>query len=280
MELQEQEVKIVYPSIIFRLKDDYYSVSSESVQTIMQMPAFKKIPNSDPMITGIFMLRDVTVPLLDMRVAFEMKTINDEYKEFCEMIDLRKQDHVIWVDELRRCTATGSKFTLAKDAHKCEFGRWYDSYDTEHNIVLSHLHQIEIPHHRLHNSANVIEEMLAQDNQEGIKEVMAKIDNDYMPKILNLLEETKQIYREAYREMVLVLTGRSKSIGLIVDEVMAVEVLGDVSGDDAVRRLNNTRYISGVKKSEKINEIIMDIDANRLINIAADLTGPVSNGEF
>jgi len=276
MELQEQEVKIVYPSIIFRLKDDYYSVGSEFVQTIMQMPAYKKIPNSDDMIRGMFMLRDVTVPMLDMRVAFSMKTVQDEFDEFADMIDQRKADHVNWVEELRKSVATGSKFALATDAHKCEFGRWYDNYDSEHNIVISHLNQIELPHHRLHNSALVIEEKLAKNDEAGVKAVMDRIDGDYMPKILNLLEETKQVYREAYREMILVLQGRNP-VGLIVDEVVAVEVLTGVSGDESIRQLNNTRYIAGVKKSAKLDEVIMDIDARRLLGVAADMAGPLIN---
>ncbi len=259
--------QIVYPSIIFRLKDDYYSVGSEYVQTIMQKPKFKKIPNSDPMISGVFMFRNSTVPLMSLRSAFGMVTVQDELAEFNKMIDDRKEDHINWVDELRRCIASDEKFTLATDPHKCTFGRWYDSYSTDENVVISHLHQIENPHTRLHNSAKVIEELIAKGDDNGVKEVMSKIDNDYMPKILSLLDGTKEVYEEAFREMVLVLSAES-TLGIIVDEVIAVEVLKDVDKDNAVRKLDNTKYIVGVKQSAKFDEIIMELDTRRLLNIA------------
>lgn len=267
MELNVTNEEIIYPSIIFKLKDDYYSVSSKYVQTIMQKPSYKKIPNSNPMIDGVFMFRDGTVPLLNLRVAFGMTTIQQEIDEFEAMIDARKEDHIKWVDELRRCLTSNEKFTLATDPHKCAFGRWMDEHKSEHNMLMTNINQISTPHTKLHEAAVKAEDLRLNGNYDELRNLMKKIDNDYMNKIMTILENIKEVHKDSYREMTLVLSGNN-TIGIVVDEVIAVEVLKDVSGNETIKRLNDTKYIVGVKKSEKIDEIIMGLDTERLLNIA------------
>ena len=269
MEQTEEMVdEIIYPSITFKIEEDIYAISSKYVKTIMQMPKYKKIPNANPIISGVFMLRDLTVPMLDLRKAFGVKTVEDECREFAEELEKRKDDHINWIAELKRCTSTGEKFTLTTDPHQCAFGRWYDKYESNHNMVNAHLNQILLPHEKLHKSAEIIEECIKNGEQDKAREVLDKAENLYMPRILQLIEETESIYREAYRQMVLVLSDDENTLGVVVDEVVSVENLSDAGGEKAIREFNNTNYIDGIKLSEKTNEIVIGLDDKKILGLA------------
>ena len=269
MEQTEELVdEIIYPSITFKIEDDIYAISSKYVKTIMQMPKYKKIPNANPIISGVFMLRDLTVPMLDLRKAFGVKTVDDECREFAENLEKRKDDHINWITELKRCTSAGKKFTLTTDPHQCAFGRWYDKYKSNHNIVNAHLNQILLPHEKLHKSAEIIEKCIKNGEQDKAREVLEKAENLYMPRILQLIEETESIYREAYRQMVLVLSDDENTLGVVVDEVVSVENLSDAGGEKAIREFNNTNYIDGIKLSEKTKEIVIGLDDKKILGLA------------
>ncbi len=71
--------------------------------------------------------------MMDLRITFGLKPIVEECKDFEQMIDARKQDHIHWVNELERYIKEGGSFTLAKDSHQCAFGKWYDNFTTDNH---------------------------------------------------------------------------------------------------------------------------------------------------
>lgn len=277
MELHEENIvefeNDTCPSIIFNVRGDLYSVNSRYVKTIMQLPKYKAIPNSMPMISGVFMLRELTVPMLDMRAAFSLTTVERECAEFADMINKYKSQHISWVQELKKSVAAGEKFTLTTNPHQCDFGMWYDKYESAHNVVNSHMKQIDLPHQKLHKTAEQINEQLVNGNIEAANELLEKAEELYLPKIEKILDEVADVYKESYRQMVLVLSNEMSTIGLVVDEVTAVETLIDVGGEEAVRKFNNTEYIDGVKKSERMEELIIGLDDEKLLEITADFAG-------
>lgn len=267
------EEEIIYPDIIFKVKEDLHSISSKHVKTIMQLPEYTAIPNSNPMICGVFMLREMTVPMLDMRKAFGMESVEEECDKFANEFESRKIEYMKWVNELRRCVAANEKFSLSTDPHQCSFGHWHDKYKSSHNMVNSHLKQIDLPHAKLHDAAAKIDEYMQAGNREKAEEVMNMVNEIYAPKMLRLLEEMEVVYRDAYRQMVLVLSDDKNTIGLVVDEVVSVEKLMDVGGEKTVKSFNNTDYITNVKKSSKLDEIIIGLDDAKLLNIAEGFDG-------
>lgn len=264
--------KISFPSIIFKVKGELYSINSEHVETILQLPQHEPVPDARPAITGVFMHRGHTVTMLDLRTVLEMPTLEQEYIEFCEMLEARKQDHIHWVEELERTAKAGEPFTLATDPHKCKLGRWYDHFECEIQEVNFHLRKIEAPHKRLHEAAVEVagcsQDCPACSRAECLKNVLARVRGECMPKILKLLDETKDIFRTTvYHEMALVLRGERK-LGIIVDEVIAVEDLVTAGDQSTVRAMRLSPCVAGVEKSEKQPDLILALDLEKIIAAA------------
>lgn len=265
----EMTEEIKYPFIVFKAADNLYCVSSEYVSTIMQVPEYQQVPESIPEITGIFLNRDETVSMVDLRKLMKKKTLEEEYREFCEMMDERKKDHVEWVEALEHTAETGEKFTLATDPHQCKLGKWYYSFKSDNQEVNFHLHKIEEPHARLHEAALDVENCL-QDcenckRSECLKEVLGQVRHDNMPQILQLLDQTKDIFRSTiFHEMALVLNGQKK-YAIIVDEVLSVETLPLLEKETEGHMLGMTRMFSNVRRSETIEGLILELDVPALL---------------
>ena len=79
------------------------------------------------------------------------------------------------------------------------------------------------------------------------------------------LEEMKDIYRfAAFHEMVFVLSDES-GIGIVVDEVRAVDMLSSVENSQ-LDVVPYSPFVREVERSEKIPEILLQIDVIALVN--------------
>lgn len=142
----EKEIK--YPYILFKIAGSLYCINSKYISTIVQLPQYSTIPAAPANVTGMFKYRNEVIQMLDLRVTFGLKPISDECRDFEEMIDARKQDHINWVKELERFINEGGTFGLAKDPHQCALGKWYDEFKTDNVTITRHLSKIEEPHAR------------------------------------------------------------------------------------------------------------------------------------
>lgn len=259
----------IYPYILFKIRDGFYSVNSKYIETILQMPTFEPIPDSSPNITGVFMHRDKSIQLLDLRGALGFPTLKKEYAKFSNMIDQRKQDHINWVNELERCIEKNEPFKLATDPHKCAFGKWYDNFEIDNTGVLFQLHKIEEPHKKLHEAAQSFasceRECAKCTRPECLKTTMENAKNIYMPQILNLLDETKKIFKSTvYREMILIIQGECR-IGLVVDDVLSVEDLTSYGDITSLHKFNASPLLTNIQKSSKIEDTVLEVDIPRLL---------------
>lgn len=264
-----------YPWLIFELEDAYYAISSRKISGIMQLPNdLVAMPNAPAYTRGIFLLRGEVVPLNDLRAIFGMPSVAQEYQDFIDMIDARKQDHLHWVGELKRCVTSGEPFTLAKDPHKCAFGRWYDSYTPSMQSIAFHLRKIEEPHRKLHEAAREVErcsrDCATCSHEECLKDVFSRLEEEYVPRILSLLDETKELFRHHFREMAIVLEAGEHSVGIIVDEVISVEKLQATTTEASQHVFAASAYIKGVSQNNSIHQNVMLVDDDTIISFLTD----------
>ncbi|MDO5601277.1 MAG: chemotaxis protein CheW [Oscillospiraceae bacterium] len=213
--------------LLFRIQKVNYAVESKAVVSILQEAGkVTPLPQSDPFVRGIMLLRGSIVPLLDLRLMLGLPTVEREYKEFVAMLDARKKDHLVWASELRRCAETGQPFTLADDPHKCAFGKWYDSFEPQNRTIAFHMRKIEEPHKELHDLAKYIEPRLKEgktlQDDPDMADKIEEMDERLVPNIVGLLDEAIEIFESSYRQMVVTLEYQDEKFGLLVDEVDAV----------------------------------------------------------
>ncbi|MDR1548723.1 MAG: chemotaxis protein CheW [Hungatella sp.] len=261
----EKEIK--YPYILFKIAGSLYCINSKYISTIVQLPQYSTIPAAPANVTGMFKYRNEVIQMLDLRVTFGLKPISDECRDFEEMIDARKQDHINWVKELERFINKGGTFGLAKDPHQCALGKWYDEFKTDNVTITRHLSKIEEPHARLHLAADEAERCKKDcegcQREECLFKILKQVKEESMPTILNLLDQTKDLFRSTiYKEMVLILDGMGW--GIVVDEIVAVEDLDVIAGRDQDPMVNHCSYISQVMESPKIEGLIFELNTKSL----------------
>lgn len=265
------------PWLIFKLQNRYFAVNSGDVTSIFQLEQeVTPVPGYSENVRGIINLRGDVIPILELRQILEIISFEKEHKDFSNMLDIRKQDHVNWVNELQQCVegSDGCKgnFKLAIDPHQCAFGRWYYSYKTTDQTVLFHLNKIDEPHRKLHETAEKIFECesIADKNlrREKANELMSIAKSEYMPAILNLIDETKDVLKSSYREMCIVITTNGHNFGVLVDEVCSVEAIEFVGSESEIKKMLQTDLVKGIAQCSSVNGQILVLSKEALFREA------------
>lgn len=273
------------PWVILKLYKSSFAVSSDYVSGICEIPDDEDIvplPGCESYLTGAAVIRGTIVPLLDLRRFMGLPERSAEFAEFKEQIEQRKQDHIKWVDELKRCAESGDEFTLTRDPHACAFGKWLDNFNTDRNELKSHIEQIKKPHTKLHAMAD---EIFSNEIDEETKELLLyETEHFYMAKTLRLLDEAKEVFKSHFKGIVLLvkLSGEEKYIGLLADKVLSVENISVVFDKASVSRLYSSEYICGIAHSERTKGEIIMLDAEKMTELCPtdeDIIKAANGGE-
>ncbi len=263
------EEAVDLPWLIFTLDGNAYAVNSKYVSGIEMRPGdVTPLPDAPDIYCGLVERRGEVYPLLDMRKTFHFLSIDEEIEKFKKMMEQRKQDHINWVDALERCVSSGEKFTLATDPHKCAFGIWYDKFTKENHSASFHIKKIEEPHRLLHESASAVIRAVENGDKETAARLLKKDREDYVPKIISILDEAENAYRNTFRETVVVLSDGTQMLGLLVDEVLAVDKIEPVTGSNNMNLLLQSKFFEGTARNDKINLEILIVDEDELIKLS------------
>lgn len=260
--------------VVVRIENAYYCVSSQYIADIIELPKYDHVSSAPYYITGMFTHRNNVVYMLDLRKLFGVKTLIEEYEEFQGMIDARKKDHINWVNELKHSLEEDLPFTLAINPHQCALGKWYDSFNCSNNVVKFHLKKIEAPHINLHKTAEEAAGCQRDcencKREECLKKILKRAQEEYMPVILNLLEETKEIFKgTVYHEKILILNGQNP-YGIVVDEVVTLESVESIESPQALYWCSDNTFVNGFRTSSKIEELILEINVPRIMELSLE----------
>lgn len=258
------------PWLVFKLCGQMYALSSSVVNSIFRLEHdIVPMPDSQENVRGVIHLRGEVITAIDLRSMMGLESFEEQHQQFSEMLDQRKQDHINWINELQRCVEEHETFTLTTDPHQCAFGKWYDSFETSDQSVRFHMRKIEEPHRKVHEIAiNIFKDCEGDcdkpEKKAEIEELLHSEKAQYMPKILELLEETKEVFKEGYKEMCIVISDRDSDsqIGLLVDEVVAVESLNFIGDNRELLGLEDKNLIVKIAQSPNISGEIFILDSS------------------
>lgn len=263
------------PSIVVRLNGVQYAIPSRHVLSILEVPKTIPFPDSPDYVRGLFTLRDYSIPLIDMRKLLKSDSIPEILRDFHEMLSLRKQDHNNWVLALERTVQNGEPFTLATDPHHCKFGQWYYQYETTNHTLAHSLRNIERPHEELHQSAHIVLDLLNSGRKQEAEQIVKNIRDHYYPILIGLLDDMGHEYDRSFREMVLVLERNEERIGILVDEVLAVEPLRDFTERPTLRDMGEVSMVSEIAKRKADDSPVLVFDDSVLLELLKQKNVPV-----
>lgn len=286
MRFEEEAIAESPQWLQFTLKNQVYAINISRITSILQMPeSITHVPDFPGYVRGLLDMRGDLIPVVDMRIFLGMPAISKEQDAFYHMLDARKQDHINWMKELNLSYKEHRPFTLATDPTKCAFGKWYysfkDSEELNNSSVSFHLGKLEEPHANLHAVALELErckeDFSGSELDERIEAIMERLYSEYVPTVLRLIDEAKEIFSGSYREMCVVLKDESASVGLIVDQVLEVGDLTIVNQPNEAGMTVGAAvsgFIAGVGKADGRDVLLLHDET--LFNALAHVAGSVS----
>ena len=263
------------PWLIFLLDEVSYGINTAMVQSIMKRPEeIVALPEAPSYIRGVVRIREEVVPVLDLRHLYGLPSAEEEYLEFKQMIDRRKEDHEHWIDALVHSAQTGEAFQLATDPRQCAFGKWYYAFTSDAQQINFMLKKVEAPHRKLHETAL---EMLrcSQEHEDCMREeclkvTLKKAKEELMPQILNLLDEVKEVFHHRYQEKMIVVENEKRKIAVVVDDVKAIDHLTIAEGQEKFSEMTRNQYIESVGRGTKSEELILMVRAESFLGLVKE----------
>lgn len=257
------------PWLVFTLGGNAYAVNSSFVNGIEMKPKnVIPLPEAPDTYRGLVERRGEVYPLLDMRKTFHFPTIDEETERFKAMMEQRKKEHIEWIDELERCAETGKPFELATDPHKCAFGMWYDQFSKENSAAAVLIRGIEAPHAKLHETAHEVLSAVQNGDKETAAKLIRKARKEYVPKIIEAIDESEHAYKSTFKETVVVLKEGDQMLGLLVDKVLAVDKIHFIEGSGNLKLLSQSRYFCTVARNDRVNLEILVINEKELLKLS------------
>lgn len=260
------ENKQKLPWVTFKILGEAYAISCHNVISLNALGPIIYPPNRPKEVRGMIKFREHVIELLDLRSILGFITIDEEFKAFDSLMDARLNDHVNWLEKLKKIVLNDLEFDLITDPHKCAFGKWYDSYDLKSSSIMfqSVYAKFDKPHKRIHNIAISAQNLIQQgQKQDAIDLVNATKDNE-LQQMIKLFSELKEAFRESKKEIVIVLGSQNKNISFSVDEVLSIEYLSDFDEKFLRETITDSEYLNGIAKRKDGSAVIL-VDDEYLI---------------
>jgi purine-binding chemotaxis protein CheW len=209
--------------LITKLKERLFALPAESIREIVLMPPHSPLPHAAPHVRGVINLRGRVIQLVDLRIRLGMTSLQDELKETTDMLTAREQDHKNWLTELEASIRQKRPFTLARDPHTCEFGKWYDHFKTENHTLASVLFKFSVPHGKIHAVADVACGYADTGDFDRAFAVIEAAHNRELKRMIDLFEEARSTFCHSARELVVVVNLQGENFALSVDSVESLE---------------------------------------------------------
>ncbi len=255
------------PWILLDLKKIIYAISCEVVLSLSQMPTITPLPKSPEEMRGVVDFRGKSIQLIDSRKMLRINSVSDEIEDFIKLMDLRHQDHLNWVNVLESSVKNGEPFTLTTDPHKCDFGKWYDSYPIENESMMftSAFAKFDKPHKAIHDLGVKTQELINSGKKEDAIKLIASAKKSELKEMAELFEEIKLAYKDSRKEIMIVIGDENKCVGLSVDNIVSIEHLTEIDEDLIKQSITNTKYILGYGK-RKDNTVALILDDEYILS--------------
>ena len=210
---------------IVQVKNQSYAVATEDLREMVIMPPVAAVPNSGEYVRGVINLRGRVLPLIDLRKRIGLTSTVEEISAFCTMLEQREEDHRKWLRELEAAVRERREFGLTTDPHKCAFGKWYDGYRAESQLVAVHLKKFDQPHRHIHGIAVEVGKLTHEGLHDRAQELIEATRSGALASMLELFTELRALVRDGSREIALVVEVKGKQFAVAVDSALSVEKL-------------------------------------------------------
>ena len=250
--------------VTFISGEEEYAFDINKVREILRVSRIVKIPDAPNYVRGILSVRDNILPIIDFRSYMGRESLEEYYSSLIEMM---KEDHIAWVNDLKTSLEKNVPFVKALDPHKCKFGKWLDTYNSGSEVLSNLMQKLKVLHKTLHENAAKAIKILRNDETKALSFYSKEIE-PVLKEILDLLNTFKdEVHKNISEDQkILVIQTNGINTGILVDHVEEVVNIDKklIDKTDLLVREEKSD-LKGVAKLNNGERLIMIIDENAFL---------------
>jgi purine-binding chemotaxis protein CheW len=252
------------PYLLFYLGDDLYAISTQVVRELILTPRITGLPEAGADIRGVINLRGKVIKVVDLRRRLGMNPLIDEIRSIEEILELRKQDHIDWLNELENSIREKRDFKFTTNPHECRFGKWYYGFKSNNDVLTKCLPRLEEPHSAIHLTAKEALAELKKGNPDKAIEIIDKKRSTALAEMIHLLDNFMRLLTETNSEITIVLSSNGKGHAITVDRVLSVERIPAEYLQDPPEIFTGSRAVLKIGR-RKSGELITVLDSTNIL---------------
>jgi chemotaxis signal transduction protein len=209
--------------LTFRCKDRYFALPVSSVRYIMSEPSQGvTLHDNSFKARRVIQFSNQSIQLMHFSHLLNLTSQLEDIQEIQHTLQLRRQDHIDWLNALEQSILKGIPFTKATDPHKCAFGRWYDTFETEDDFLRDILARFDEPHKRIHASAERLLKLAAEDQKTEAMLQLKQERDTTLKRLLELFDEAYFRLQSMTRPVIVVVESGTSVFAIEMDEVSGI----------------------------------------------------------
>ncbi len=253
---------------VFSARDYLLALPFYDIIQIVDSPICTSVPNMPRYIRGVIDIMGEALPLIDTRIKLSVPSRQDEVNEFVNLFMTRKQDHLNWIDTLKKAVNDDEEITVEKNPHKCAFGKWYDTYRPNTLALTSYMARFDKPHKAIHNLAVQVEELVQAGQKEQAKLLIQAAENNELINLITLFDGFEEQMRQSYQEYAVIVVHDGQKYSLSVDSIKYFEKMDEIVSEAPLFTNIDEKVIRGIgrKKIGDSTEDIIILDLEGFLN--------------
>lgn len=208
------------PMLTFRCNDSYFAVPIGSVKYITSdVENDLNLHSREKGQHRVIQYSGEAVQLVSFSEILHSTSLSEKVSELIHTLGLRRQDHIDWLDALGESIQHDIPFTKATDPHLCAFGKWYDAFETDDEMLADILKKFDAPHCHIHACAERLLKLSEENQKQEAIRLLEDEKLDSLKKLLLLFDEATQRLREMVRPVTVILEIDTSLFAIELDDL-------------------------------------------------------------
>ncbi|MEK6743632.1 MAG: chemotaxis protein CheW [Nitrospirota bacterium] len=247
--------------LVFTAANQLYALSYHDLLQILDAPVVTSLPLAPPSVRGVIDVQGATVPLIDLRILLGSASLREEIADLVQTVAARRQDHVNWLTKLKDAVYHDKEIMVQTDPHKCNFGLWYDRYETSSATFTSYMQRFDNPHQAVHRIAIQAKELMARGQMNAAKELVHDTENTILKGLLALFDGFEVQLKRHTHEYAIVLQRDGRTFALVVDSLVVFDTFAEtVSELPLAARNTQANFVTRIGRlagSGTLNDVLI-----------------------
>ncbi len=205
----------------FFIEDMMFGLDLENVLKLGQNThEIQRLPIEERGFCGVVKFQGTLVPVLDYAHRIGMPSGMDSKSALLDEFTAREQDHLEWFNELESCLKSDKVFTKPLSSDECDYGKWYNAFDSRDQELKDLVAQFDQPHRQIHDLAETLLALRDEGKQKEALDLFHYQMASALERLDVLFSRAREQIQTGMRPILLYITrdGKTPCYALLIDE--------------------------------------------------------------